>query len=87
LERALILCEGEIMDERHLPSFEVRAVSPSTNSLVVPVGSTVAEAEKRLIHKTLDFTANNKTKAAEILGISLKTLHNKLNQYDAEAEN
>lgn len=87
LERALILCEGEIMDERHLPSFEVRAVSPSVNSLVVPVGSTVAEAEKRLIHKTLEFTENNKTKAAEILGISLKTLHNKLNQYDAEAEN
>ena len=87
LERALILCEGEIMDERHLPSFEIRAVSPSANSLVVPVGSTVAEAEKRLIQKTLEFTENNKTKAAEILGISLKTLHNKLNQYDAEAEN
>jgi len=87
LERALILCEGEIIEERHLPSFEVPAASPSANTLVVPVGSTVAQTEKRLIHKTLEFTENNKTKAAEILGISLKTLHNKLNQYDAEAEN
>ena len=87
LERALILCEGEIIDERHLPPFEARGVSPSANSLVVPVGTTVSETEKRLIYKTLEFTENNKTKAAEILGISLKTLHNKLNQYDAEAEN
>jgi len=51
------------------------------------VGTTVAETEKRLIYKTLEFTENNKTRAAEILGISLKTLHNKLNQYDAEAQN
>jgi len=75
------------MDERHLPSFEVGGGAPSANSLIIPVGSTVSETEKRLIHKTLEFTDNNKTKAAEILGISLKTLHNKLNLYDAEAEN
>ncbi|MFN8008232.1 MAG: sigma-54 dependent transcriptional regulator [Terriglobia bacterium] len=87
LERALILCEGELIEDRHFPPFEIRAVSPSANSIVVPVGSTVADTEKRLIYKTLEFTANNKTKAAEILGISLKTLHNKLNQYDAEAQN
>jgi len=47
----------------------------------------VEEVEKRLIHKTLEFTNNNKTRAADILGISLKTLHNKLNLYDAEAQN
>ena len=39
------------------------------------------EAEKRLILKTLESTNNNKTRAAEILGISLKTLHNKLKEY------
>ncbi len=38
------------------------------------------EAERRLIVLTLDHTRNNKTRAAEILGISLKTLHNKLNR-------
>jgi len=41
----------------------------------------VEEAEKQLILKTLQATTNNKTKAAEILGISLKTLHNKLKEY------
>ena len=45
------------------------------------VGTTVEEAEKLLILKTLEATSNNKTQAAEILGISLKTLHNKLKEY------
>ena len=42
------------------------------------------EAERRLILLTLDHTRNNKTRAAEILGISLKTLHNKLNRMKDE---
>jgi DNA-binding NtrC family response regulator len=41
---------------------------------------TVDEAEERLIVMTLEHTHDNKTRAAEILGISLKTLHNKLNK-------
>jgi DNA-binding NtrC family response regulator len=45
------------------------------------VGTTVEEAEKGLILRTLEHTRNNKTRAAEILGISLKTLHNKLKEY------
>ena len=47
----------------------------------VEIGSTVDEAERMLILKTLESTRNNKTRAAEILGISLKTLHNKLKEY------
>jgi len=47
---------------------------------------TVAEAERRLIFETLDSTQNNKTRAAELLGISLKTLHNKLKEYGAQSE-
>jgi DNA-binding NtrC family response regulator len=43
-------------------------------------GMTVEEAENRLILLTLDHARGNKTRAAEILGISLKTLHNKLNK-------
>jgi DNA-binding NtrC family response regulator len=44
----------------------------------------VDEAERRLILLTLEHTRNNKTRAAEILGISLKTLHNKLNRMKQE---
>jgi DNA-binding NtrC family response regulator len=50
------------------------------------VGTTVEEAEKGLILRTLEHTKNNKTRAAEILGISLKTLHNKLKEYGAARE-
>jgi DNA-binding NtrC family response regulator len=45
------------------------------------IGTTVEEAEKGLILRTLEHTNNNKTRAADILGISLKTLHNKLKEY------
>jgi DNA-binding NtrC family response regulator len=51
----------------------------------VGVGTTVGEAERLLILKTLESTDNNKTRAAEILGISLKTLHNKLKEYGSSA--
>ena len=44
----------------------------------------VSEAERRLIQQTLEFTENNKTRAAELLGISLKTLHNKLKEYESQ---
>ena len=50
------------------------------------IGTTVEEAEKGLILRTLEHTRNNKTRAAEILGISLKTLHNKLKEYGAVKE-
>jgi len=49
------------------------------------VGTTVGEAEKLLILKTLESTGNNKTRAAEMLGISLKTLHNKMKEYGSAA--
>jgi len=51
--------------------------------ITLPVGTTVEQAEKSLILVTLAHTKNNKTRAAEILGISLKTLFNKLKEYGA----
>jgi DNA-binding NtrC family response regulator len=55
-----------------------------SDAVRVPIGTTVEEAEKNLILRTLEHTRNNKTRAAEILGISLKTLHNKLKEYGAK---
>ena len=45
-------------------------------------GMSVAEAEKALIFETLKHTENNRTRAAELLGISIRTLRNKLNEYE-----
>jgi DNA-binding NtrC family response regulator len=60
--------------------------SPAADSDKVhfSIGTTVEEAEKGLILRTLEHTRNNKTRAAEILGISLKTLHNKLKEYGSK---
>ncbi len=55
----------------------------SDTAVHVEVGTTVDEAERQLILKTLTSTHNNKTRAAEILGISTKTLQNKLKEYAA----
>jgi DNA-binding NtrC family response regulator len=57
-----------------------------TEGVKFQIGTTVEEAEKGLILRTLEHTKNNKTRAAEILGISLKTLHNKLKEYGAGRE-
>ena len=66
-------------------SNEVQRYLDESNSVRVEVGTTVDEAERQLILKTLVSTHNNKTKAAEILGISSKTLQNKLKEYSNTA--
>jgi DNA-binding NtrC family response regulator len=90
IERAVILCGEGYMETRHLPptfgqrfmrSDQVSNNSSNDSGVHVEIGSTVDEAERMLILKTLESTRNNKTRAAEILGISLKTLHNKLKEY------
>jgi DNA-binding NtrC family response regulator len=62
-------------------SSEVDRYLEDQNTVRVEVGTTVDEAERQLILKTLMSTHNNKTRAAEILGISSKTLQNKLKEY------
>ncbi len=88
LERAVVLCGSGIVSKQHLPrnfgSIRV-AAGVDSDQVQMPVGTTVDEAEKRLILRTLESTGNNKTRAAEILGISLKTLHNKLKEYGGSA--
>ena len=85
IERAVIVCEGKVIEPRHLPpgfgSAMPRLAAQDASGVRLNVGTTVEEAERQLILKTLESTNNNKTRAAEILGISLKTLHNKLKEY------
>jgi DNA-binding NtrC family response regulator len=84
LERAVIVCEGGLVETKHLPPGFGQSIRPAAHdpdAVHLGVGTTVEEAEKQLILKTLQATTNNKTRAAEILGISLKTLHNKLKEY------
>ena len=87
LERALVTCSGDILEKHNLGlEFGRTVVAGGADNLRLRPGMTVAEAERRLIHETLSFTENNKTRAAEMLGISLKTLHNKLKEYEVEPQ-
>lgn len=85
LERAAISSGGGTITRQHLPPEFGRPVA-SPQSLRFPIGTTVDEAERALILQTLAATGNNKTRAAELLGISLKTLHNKLKEYEAAGQ-
>jgi len=82
VERAVILSSGEFLDMKHLPPYVTETPAPPApvGAMSLTAGMTVEDAENRLILLTLDHSRGNKTRAAEILGISLKTLHNKLNK-------
>ncbi len=92
IERAVVLCpDGAPLDAGHLsPGFgsDLGKGTPvlDGNVVTVRVGATIDEAERLLILRTLEATGQNKTRAAEILGVSLKTLHNKLKEYGREAQ-
>jgi DNA-binding NtrC family response regulator len=81
IERGTILSPGPLIEPKHLPPALVEEPPvPVHPQVALAPGITVEEAERRLIMMTLEHTRDNKTRAAEILGISLKTLHNKLNK-------
>ena len=90
LERAVIVVDGGMIETKHLPPgfghAPLRTAANDPDAVRLGVGTTVEEAEKMLILKTLESTSNNKTRAAEILGISLKTLHNKLKEYGSASD-
>src|SRR5579864_1974760 len=90
LERAAIACDHGPIGRQHLPDDFARgpvAQSSELSGLRFPPGTTVEAAERELIIQTLGATNQNKTRAAELLGISLKTLHNKLKEYEASRQN
>jgi transcriptional regulator with PAS, ATPase and Fis domain len=87
IERAVIVAgEGEI-HLRHLPSLLAPApqapasADQPTDVLQIRVGDRLSDVEEAYIRLVLRHTNNNKTRAAEIIGVSLRTLHNKIHTY------
>ncbi len=81
VERAVVICKEAQIDERHLPpDLSTRRPSEASED-GLRVGLTVHEVERMLIFKTLDAHRGNRTAAARVLGISSRTLRNKLNEY------
>jgi len=77
VERALVICPDEFIGPRYLPE-RIHRQAAAQQHIQIPVGCSTQEAERLLILQTLASAGNNKAKAARILGMSRKTLHNKL---------
>jgi len=85
LERAVIVADGELVTASHLLPLagdgRAAAPAPAGDGVTIPLGTTLDETERQLILRTLEAQGHNKTQTARVLGISLKTLHNKLRRY------
>ena len=82
VESAVVMCSGNEITLEDLPP-TVRGAAES-NVIQVPVGITMAEAEKIIIQQNLASNQGNKSKTADILGIGRKSLHRKLEEYGEE---
>jgi DNA-binding NtrC family response regulator len=85
IERAVVLAQDTVI---HLRDLSKRIIGSNGSvgklDIQIPLGTSIDAMEKKLIMKTLEHLKNNKTRTAHTLGISLKTLHNKLNLYKSE---
>ena len=83
IESAVVMCESNIITLNDLPP-SVNNANFSENMIQIPVGITMEEAEKIIIHHNLAVNKGNKSKTADVLGIGRKTLHRKLEEYSLE---
>jgi DNA-binding NtrC family response regulator len=80
IQRAVISCTGDILDTDQLPQ-RIRTFRGDNHIITLKVGTSIAKAEKELITRTLDHTGHNRTRASELLGISRRSLYNKIQRY------
>jgi two-component system response regulator HydG len=80
VEQAVVLAQGPAVDAGDLPE-EITGDRGPQDVLRIPVGTTLAQSEKELILETLRKAGGNKTKAAKMLGIGVRTLYRKLEEY------
>jgi transcriptional regulator with PAS, ATPase and Fis domain len=86
IERAVLISDGSELLPEHLFLETTGTPGGPYSAISMQPGMTVREMEKRLITKTLEEVNDNRTHAAELLGISIRTLRNKLKEYKEELE-
>jgi DNA-binding NtrC family response regulator len=89
IERAVLLCQGDVIVPENLCLEEVVPLSPRNGAIEkgefsAGVGTTLRDMEKNLIFETLQTVNGNKTKASQLLGVSVRTVRNKLTEYQME---
>jgi transcriptional regulator with PAS, ATPase and Fis domain len=80
IHRAVVMCSGEVLLPEHLPK-RFFSEQPGPPMVSIRVGSTLEDAEKEMIAQTLTWTNNNRQRTAAILGITRRTLYNKISKY------
>ncbi len=85
IERAVIMSQSRIISSESLPE-RISRIVPRSNFVSIPLGTPLREIEKIMIQQTLAYVGNNKAKAARVLGLSRKGLHNKLRDYNEPAD-
>jgi DNA-binding NtrC family response regulator len=83
IERALIVTRGPMISAVDLPS-DLKRVGGSASTFELRLGMSLDEVERELIIRTIEFSGGNKSRAAEVLGVSLKTLYNRLERYQGK---
>jgi len=88
IERAVVGCSEELIPSAFLSVGPVPAQRSAQegDAVLLPLGTTLEQAERELIVRTLESVKNNKTRAAVILGTTPKTLHNKTRRWRLEKE-
>ncbi|MDP7033310.1 MAG: sigma-54 dependent transcriptional regulator [Planctomycetota bacterium] len=82
IENAVVMSRTDSISEELLP-LKIRQDAPESKDVIrVPVGSTLKDIERKMIRQTLQSVDGNKTQAAKILGIGLRTLHRKAQEYE-----
>jgi DNA-binding NtrC family response regulator len=84
IERAVILARQGWIETGHLPPYIRGSDDRRDPVLVIPLGESAAEVEKRLILHTLELVGNNKAEAARRLQLDVKTIRNKLKEYERQ---
>ncbi len=82
IESAVVMSKNTIIQPDDLPPSIVER--EDANSIRIPIGSTLEQAERQIITGTLSANRGNKSRTAEVLGIGRKTLHRKIEQYRIE---
>jgi two-component system response regulator HydG len=85
IERAAVLCRGESMRLDDLPEAVAQASSPAPSALTFSIGTPLEEIELRMIKETLKHAHGDKPLAAQLLGISTRTIYRKLGENEAPA--
>ncbi len=84
IERALIVCDGKMIGRHDLPEEFRSAAQGEAGYFKIRLGTSLDDVEREVISRTIEFTGGNKTRAAQVLGVSAKTLYNKLDRYQQE---